>query len=323
MEDTQPAGRSLEHMPIPLFATVMGTAGLTLAWRAAEQAWGWSAAISTTLTAVVVLLFLFLSAAYSLKFIRYREAVKAEFHHPVKMNFFPAISISLVLVAMLLQPHVTWLAGLLWLGGAALHITFTLVVMGIWIGQRPFQIAHINPAWFIPVVGNVLMPLAGVPLGFVELSWFFFSVGVVFWLVLMTLMFYRFIFHDPLPERLLPTLAILLAPPAVGFLAWTHLNGGEINAMGRILYYTGAFIFLLLVLRARGFGRLPFFLSWWAYSFPVAAFAIATVTMAGMVPSTFLAIAGALLVLLTTVLVIALVVMTLKAARAGKICVPE
>lgn len=139
MEDTQPAGRSLEHMPIPLFATVMGTAGLTLAWRAAEQAWGWSAAISTTLTAVVVLLFLFLSAAYSLKFIRYREAVKAEFHHPVKMNFFPAISISLVLVAMLLQPHVTWLAGLLWLG-AALHITFTLVVMGIWIGQRPFRL---------------------------------------------------------------------------------------------------------------------------------------------------------------------------------------
>ncbi|RLK50241.1 tellurite resistance protein [Alkalispirillum mobile] len=323
MAESQLPGRSLEHMPIPLFATVMGTAGLALAWRAAEGAWGWSAGISVGLTVLVVALFAFLSVAYVMKFVRYRDAVKAEFHHPVKMNFFPAISISLVLVAMLLQPHVTWLAGAFWLLGAALHITFTLVVMSIWIGQRQFEIAHINPAWFIPVVGNVLMPLAGVPLGFVELSWFFFSVGVVFWLVLMTLMFYRFIFHDPLPERLLPTLAILLAPPAVGFLAWTDLNGGDINAFGRVLYYTGLFTFLLLVIRARGFGRLPFFLSWWAYSFPVAAFSIATLTMASMVPSTFLAVVGALLVLLTTALVIALVVMTLKAARAGKICVPE
>lgn len=51
-------------------------------------------------------------------------------------------------------------------------------------------------AWFIQVVGNVLVPVAGVPLGFVDVSWFFFSIGMFFWLILMTLVFNRMIFHQ-------------------------------------------------------------------------------------------------------------------------------
>ena len=150
----------------------------------------------------------------------------AEWMHPVRKAFFPAISISLLLIAVALSAWSPGLARLVWLVGAVLQVALMLGVISGWIGHNPFQTLHISPAWFIPAVGNVVAPLAGVPLGFVEFSWFFFSAGMIFWMVLLTLVMNRLIFHDPLPGKLMPTLTILIAPPAVGFLAWVNLNGG-------------------------------------------------------------------------------------------------
>jgi tellurite resistance protein len=83
----------------------------------------------------------------------------------------------------------------------------------------------------------------------VEISWFFFSIGVVFWIVLLAVVMYRLFFHAPLALRLTPTLFILLAPPSVGFVAWSGLVGG-LDAFGRVLYYTALFLALLLVSNA-------------------------------------------------------------------------
>ena len=312
----------LPNLPVPLFATVMGTAGLALAWRSGEAVWDGGTGFSTTLTWLVTLLFVVLAVAYGLKAAFHRQKVAEEFRHPMKINFFPAISISVILLAMLWQPLAPGLAAVLWVIGAVAHLILTLVVMARWTGPHAVPIEQINPAWFIPVVGNILLPIAGVPMGLVELSWFFFSIGLVFWVVLMTLVFYRFIFHDPLPERMMPTLAILLAPPAVGFLSWVALTG-EVDAFARILYYAGAFLFLLLLVRLRTFLRLPFFLSWWAYSFPVAAFTVATMQlgMQGNLP--LMEVLGLVLLTLTTILILILARVTLRELRAGRICVPE
>ena|GEM_PF-3316996 len=76
----------------------------------------------------------------------------------------------------------------------------------------------------------MLVPVAGVPLGYTDISWFFFSIGILFWGMLLTIIFYRVLFDNPLEERLMPTLFILIAPPAVGFIAYTRLTGER--AMG-------------------------------------------------------------------------------------------
>ncbi len=163
-------------------------------------------------------------------------------------------------------------------GRDRLHLAFTLYVVNVWMHHEHFKIQHMNPAWFIPAVGNVLVPVAGVPLGYVDVSWFFFSVGMLFWVMLMTIIFYRVLFHDPIDERLLPTLFILIAPPAVGFIAYSRLVP-ELDPFARVLYYGGLFLTLLLFTQAGRFLRLRFFLSWWAYSFPLAAISIASLVM--------------------------------------------
>lgn len=317
------AESALRHMPVTMFATVMGLSGLTLVWRAAENAWGLGDTLSRGLALLAATVFVVIVAAYLVKTLLHRDAVLEELSHPVKVNFFPAFSISLILMSMLVHPYSDVVARPLWVAGVVLHLGGTLAIMSAWIGHRPLRIEHISPAWFIPVVGNVLAPPIGMQLGFVETSWLLFSVGVIFWIVLLTLVFYRVIFHDPLPGRLLPTLAILLAPPSVGFLAWLALSSGELNALGRMLYYAAVFTFLLLMVQLPRFIFLPFFLSWWAYSFPLAAFTVATFEMARLLDSGPAGTGASVLAAFTTVVIGWLAVRTAYLILTGRLFVPE
>ncbi len=181
----------LKHFPVSFFSMIMGMAGLTIAWQKAGQVLNLPAVFGQLLAPLTVATFVTLLLFYSLKMVRYRQAVNAELHNPVKLNFFPAISISLLLISIALLPLSEPLAHGLWLTGVILHFVITLYVMRVWIHHEHFEIHHINPAWFIPVVGNVLIPIAGSPLGYHEISWFFFSIGMVFWIVLFTIIFNR------------------------------------------------------------------------------------------------------------------------------------
>ena len=311
----------LENFPISFFAMVMGLAGLAIAWEKAQQLAGLNLHINAWLLGVTASVFGALAIFYTVKLLRYREAVIKELNHPIKLNFFPAVSISLLLLAIAFLPLNAEVSRSLWLLGASLHLLFTLYVVNVWIHHEHFEVRHVNPAWFIPAVGNVLVPVAGIPLGYVDISWFFFSVGMLFWIVLMTIIFYRMLFHNPIDQKLMPTLFILIAPPAVGFVAYMRLVG-ELDAFARILYYSGLFLTLLLFTQAARFMKLGFFLSWWAYSFPLAAISIASMVMFEQTGSGFYAwVAGGLLVILTGVVVL-LLARTANAVIRHRICVP-
>ncbi|MFD0978999.1 SLAC1 anion channel family protein [Tropicimonas aquimaris] len=313
----------LAHFPVTFFAAVMGLAGLTLATDVVEQAWGLPALLSWLFLAATILAFGAISSVMIAKYRRYKAHFIAEWMHPVKKAFFPAISISLLLIATALAPAAPGLARLVWGSGAALQAVLMLAVVSGWIGHRPFQPMHISPAWFIPAVGNVVAPVAGVGLGFVELSWLFFSAGILFWVVLLTLVMNRLIFHDPLPGKLLPTLTILIAPPAVSFLAWIQLNGGQVDALARILVNLGYVFAAIVVVQSWKFRVIPFAMSWWALSFPTAALTIATFRYAALTGSGFHAILGGLLYLVLLMIMAALIARTLLAIRRNEICVPE
>jgi tellurite resistance protein len=312
----------LRLLPVTFFTMVMGLSGLAIAWRRAESVFHLDVPVSEGPLLLAVLSLLALLVLYGLKLLRFPDAVRAELAHPVQLNFFPAVSISVILIAIALLTWFPTAAGVLWALGSGLHLLLTLYVMGVWMHQQQFEIQHINPAWFLPVVGNVLVPIAGVPLGFVEVSWFYFSVGMVFWLLLFAIILYRVLFHHPLPERLMPTFFILIAPPAVGFIAYLELAGG-IDPFARVLYYIGLFLTLLLLTQASRFFAIQYYLSWWAYSFPLAAITIATFAMyeqTGM--DVFAVIAWALLTLVT-LLVAYLLYRTFRAVRTKSICIPN
>lgn len=322
MQKENPEIDRLEHFPVTFFAVVMGMLGMTLATHAAETAFGAPSIVSAIVLALSVLIMIVISAFYAAKLLNHRVAVAAEWAHPVKIAFFPTISISVLLLAIAFLPHHRGLATALWIVGMIGQGALTLSVVANWIGNRTFQTIHIGPAWFIPAVGNIIVAIAGAELGFIEISWLFFSAGLVFWIVLLTLVMNRLIFHDPLPARLLPTLVILIAPPAVAFLAYMRLTG-DMDAFARILINSG-YVFAAVVATQIGkFARLPFALSWWALSFPVAALTIASFSYAhltGSVAHQF--VAGFLLAALVAIVAV-LLYRTARAIAAREICLPE
>jgi len=327
MHAAEPAARpslaeGLAHLPVGVFATVMGTAGLTLATERMAQFVPALHPLTLLLFALTGVLYLGLLGLYGLKLANHTKEVAAEWRHPVRIAFFPAITIGLLLVATALAPHLPRLAEPLWLLGALAHLAAMLAVVTTWIEAQHYEPPHLNPAWFIPAVGNVLVPIAGVPLGWPELSWFFFGVGLLFWLVLLTLVFNRLVFHHPLPARLSPTLAVLIAPPAVSFLAWVKLTG-EIGAFGRVLYAAALLFFLLLVIQAPKLVRLPWALSFWAYSFPLAALTIASSVAAERLGQPLLLALAWVLYVLLVALIGALAWRTVKGAVAGELFRPE
>jgi len=311
----------LANLPISFFAVVMGLSGLTIAWEKAQHVFGLNLYINPWLAGASTLVFATLVGVYGSKLLLHRSAVLGELRHPVKLNFFPTISISLLLLAIAFLPIEPAISRPLWLAGTALHLAFTLYVVNVWIHHEHFEVKHMNPAWFIPAVGNVLVPVAGVPLGYPDLSWFFFSIGMLFWGILLTIIFYRVLFHHPIEERLMPTLFILIAPPAVGFIAYTRLIG-ELDSLARVLYFSGLFLTLLLFTQVGRFARLQFFLSWWAYSFPLAAISIASMLMYELSGIDGYRWIGAGLLLLLSVVVAFLVVRTSIAISRHGICVP-
>lgn len=300
----------------------MGLSGLTIATHKLETVQGWGNLGSQTLLGLTVTVFLLLLSVYGIKLVTHRDAVAEEWAHPVRISFFPTISISLILLSIATMPVSPVASRGLWTAGAAFHLLMTLLVMTSWINHSRYEVVHTNPAWFIPVVGNILVPIVGLHHAPADLSWFFFSIGLVFWLVLLTIVVYRLVFHNPLPGRLVPTMFILLAPPSIGFISWVTLTGG-IDAMARILYFSAVFFFLLLVPQFPRFARLSFTLSWWAYSFPLAAFTIATLVMGERSGVAFYSYAGLALFAALAAVIAGLTMRTLLAIVRHEICQPE
>lgn len=310
-------------MPVSMFAIVMGLAGTTIAVQKAEHLWDWAVKPGQLLMLLTALVYVLIAGAYLGKFILHRAHVVAEFNHPIRMSFFPAMSIGMILLSVAFLGASPTISLYLWAVGSAVQLLFTLVILSNWMHHEQFQVQHSNPAWFIPIVGNILVPIAGVPLGYQEVSWFYFSVGLMMWTPLLAVLFNRFFFHPMIPAKLLPTLFILIAPPAVGFIAWVKLHNGIVDDVARIFYYFALFITLLLFSQIRYFVKIAFALPWWAYSFPMAALTIATMVMLEKVGGAFFAaLAPALLVLLGA-LIVMLLFNTVRAMSRGEICVPE
>lgn len=125
------------------------------------------------LLCISVLIFLSISFIYVIKIFKYPAEIQKEFQNITKLSFFPTVSISLLLLGVALMNIHPPLSQMLWYAGTTIQFIFSIVIISIWIRHPSLEINAISPVWFIPVVGNILVPLAGSVYAPVEISWFF------------------------------------------------------------------------------------------------------------------------------------------------------
>ncbi|WP_088287885.1 SLAC1 anion channel family protein [Kineosporia sp. A_224] len=317
------AAARLEHLPVTVFAIVMGLAGTSLAWQRATRTGHVTPAVGTGLAWLAAGVLAVVASAYLTKVVRHLPAVRAEWRHPVKLAFVPTATISLVILAAAFLDTAPTFSAVLWWVGAPAQLVLTLDVLRTWIGDPRFTLDHVHPAWFIPVVGNLVVPLAGVAHGPRQMSWFFFSVGLVYWLALLPIVLGRLVLGGALPGRLSPTLAVLVAPPALAALAWVRLGGTFGDAPSQILLDVTLFQLLLLATQAPALVRLPFAISGWAYTFPLAAAASAFFGAGAAGLGAGFTWLGATVLAVLSLVVAGLGARTLLAVRRGELCLPD
>ncbi len=316
------ASRSrLEYVPVGLFGSVMGLTGLSIAWQLAQQRYGLPAWPSMALTALATADFAVLGVAYLTKSLTAPEAVRAEWRHPVAGSLFGTILISLLVLPIVLAPISLLLARVLWIVGASGMVLFAWLMVSRWMSDRQ-QVAHATPAWIVPVVGLLDVPLALPVLGLPDLqglSVFCLAVGLFFAVPLFSIILSRLLFEPPMPDALKPSLLILVAPFAVGTSTYAVTTGSN-DLFAEALYALSLFILAVLLGQMRHLARCcPFRISWWAVSFPLAASAIAALHFAIANPGWFTNTVALGLLVLATVSILGLLARTLFGVARGEL----
>lgn len=322
MEDKQMSEKNrLKFFPIMMYAIVMGMSGLTIMYQKAAHWLAFPHAIATTLMYVTTAIFFIVSFIYVTKSIKYSMAIKKEFSHPVRINFFAAISISMLMLAIIYKEHYPVISAFFWYPGAILHFYLTMHTISFWINHNQ-ELDHSNPAWFIPIVGNVLVPIAGVGFASHGLLMYFFSVGIFFWVIIFAILLNRIIFHNQLAVKFMPTMFILIAPPAVGFIAYVKMYE-VIDLFAMFLFNLALFFTLLIAFMYKNFLKIKFFISWWAFVFPLAAMAISSMLMYHNTNDLLLLILSYAMILITTLVILIVMYQTIIHMKKAEICIQE
>lgn len=320
------------------YAIVMGLAGLALAWHRAQGVLGDGAgAAAAVLGGLAAAVLGVLLAATARRGLRHPEAWAEDRRHPVRHTFVATLPIAVLLVGTVgvalvgppgaaapgsVQAVLAWASAAAWGVGSVGQVGITLWVLARW--WRPASAgglgwAGVTPALLIPIVGNVLVPLAGVPLGALAWSAAQFGIGLMFWPVVLVLIAVRLAVQGPWPDRLRPTAFILVAPPAVVALAL--LQFGVPLAMAWALWGMALFTAAWVGTQWRALVALPFGLPHWGASFPLAALTALTLRLA--VPGSGLSVLALALLAGTSLLIAALALATLRGLRDGTLLVPE
>lgn len=275
MIDNLPHKRSwiIELSPA-FFAPVMGLAGLGISWRLASSILGVNTYVGEMLVLMAFIVFGIMSILSIYRVFTHFAEIKAEIMDSSKLAFYPLIPTSGLLLSIGARPYDLDIATLLWMTSAPFNIYLAILLTSRWI-FKPVARAGIVPAWVFPVVGNGVVPIAGVPLGFAEASWIFFSVGMVLWILVFSAIFQRLVLEDALPAKMMPSVLLLVSPPATFFIAYSELNGGMIDALSYALIYVSLFFLAVSATNWRKLVLVPTSITLWSLTFPLAALTIA------------------------------------------------
>ena len=306
------------------FAMVMGLCGLALAWHRAAPVMGEMAGAGALVVGALAALVAVALAGFSLlRWQRYPAQPAEDLRHPVRHPMVAAMPVSLILLATVATALTgpSLLARALWVVGCTWQFGVTVWVLARWLKPgEGLAWPSATPLLIIPVVGNVLAPLAGVNLGFANWSAAQFGIGLLLWPVALVLLAVRIGLQGMWPERLLASTFITIAPPSVIGVAALQLGAPTLLAW---MAWGVALLFLAWSLTV--FRRVisqPFSIAFWALSFPLASFSALTLRLSTDVGGAFQALAMVALAF-SSLVIVALALATGKGLREGTLLAPE
>ncbi|KAJ3671052.1 hypothetical protein LUZ60_008478 [Juncus effusus] len=307
----------LLRFPINAFGICLGVASQAILWKTLNTSsvlkfLHVSPIPNLVLWWASLALMAFISFVYLLKLVFYFEAVKREYYHPVRVNFFFAPWIACLFLAMGVPPSIAVnLKPCIWYILMAPIFILELKIYGQWMSGGQRRLSKVaNPSNHLSIVGNFVGALLGANMGLKEGPIFFFSVGLAHYTVLFVTLYQRLPTNATLPKELHPVFFLFVAAPSVACMAWAKIVG-EFDYGARIAYFIALFLYMSLAVRIDFFRGFRFSLAWWAYTFPMTGASIATIKYATTVTNIITKSMAIGLSAISTVTVFALLVTTI------------
>lgn len=307
----------LLRFPITSFGICLGISSQAILWKALATSpstsfLNVSLKVNLVLWSISIALMGIVSLTYFLKIIFYFEAVRREYYHPVRVNFFFAPWIACLFLTIGLPPSVVkTLHSSVWYVLMVPILCLELKIYGQWMSGGQRRLSKVaNPSNHLSIVGNFVGALLGASMGLKEGPIFFFAVGLAHYIVLFVTLYQRLPTNETLPKELHPVFFLFVAAPSVACMAWAKIND-HFDYGSRISYFIGLFLYFSLAVRINFFRGFRFSLAWWAYTFPMTGAAVATVRYATEVKNVFTQTLSVALALVSTVIVTALLVSTI------------
>ncbi|KAG6429477.1 hypothetical protein SASPL_107528 [Salvia splendens] len=219
----------LLRFPVSSFGICLGVSSQAIMWKTI------SSTESTKFLHIsphINQVFWFISI-YALKLVFYWEAVRREYHHPIRVNFFFAPWIALLFLAMGIPPSINkTLPKPLWYVLMTPIFCLEVKIYGQWMSGGQRRLSKVaNPCNHLSVVENFILPT-----------------------------------NETLPKELHSVFFLFVAAPSVASMAWVKMVG-SFDFGSRIAYFIAMFLYLSLAIRVNFFRGIRFSLAWWAYTF--------------------------------------------------------
>jgi len=281
------------------FASVMGTGILALTSFFYSQYFPFLKNVAVFLVYFNVVLFFVLLIPWTLRWFLYTKKALEDLEHPILSNFYATIAIALLVLSanFTIIEKAMGIGSIFWFIGTGLTIFFGILSPFLMFRGDHVTMDHINPAWFIPPVGLIVIPIPGSLMidqfsGFsrelvIFLNYFGWGAGFFIYIALLAVCMNRFILHHPLPKVLAPTIWINLGPIGAGTVALIKLVNHSPFITAKETFFGFGFLFwgfgiwwvIIAIVMTIYYIRkvnLPYALSWWAFTFPLGAYVAAS-----------------------------------------------
>jgi len=284
----------LLRFPVSAFGMCLGVSSQAILWKTIASSSPTmflhvTHKVNLVLWCISVVLMCAITAVYALKVAFFFEAVRREYYHPIRVNFFFAPWIACLFLVIGVPPSVARepLPQWLWYALMAPVLTLELKIYGQWMSGGQRRLSKVaNPSNHLSVVGNFVGALLGASMGLKEGPVFFFSVGLAHYTVLFVTLYQRLPTNETLPKELHPVFFLFVAAPSVASMALAKLTG-EFGFGPRVAYFIAMFLYASLAVRINFFRGFRFSLAWWAYTFPMTGAAIASIRYSTEVDNAF------------------------------------
>lgn len=249
----------LLRFPLNCFGVCLGLGSQSILWKRLHLSSELSflnipKEINLFLWSVALLALIVISTTYLLKVFLYFEAVRREYFHPVRINFFFAPWIAGMFLAIGLPPSINHSVH------PAVFCCFMspifileLKLYGQWLSGGNRRLSKVaNPSTHLSIVGNFVGSLLAASINWKEIAIFFWSVGLAHYLVLFVTLYQRLPTNEKLPKDLHPVFFLFVAAPSTASVAWRFITG-SFDYVSRVVFFIALFLYTSLVVRINFF----------------------------------------------------------------------